>query len=47
MVMLIAVVQQEIRKSSLAWEAAHNLMLLYSMAENMALVKEKSKWLAI
>ncbi|KIY33595.1 general transcription factor 3C polypeptide 3 (transcription factor C subunit 4) [Cryptococcus gattii E566] len=38
---------EEVRKSSLAWEAAHNLMLLYSMAENMALVKEKSKWLAI
>ncbi|WVN89418.1 uncharacterized protein L203_104641 [Cryptococcus depauperatus CBS 7841] len=36
-----------LRKNSLAWEAAHNLMLLYAAAGNMKLLREKSRWLAI
>ncbi|OCF32590.1 hypothetical protein I317_00359 [Kwoniella heveanensis CBS 569] len=38
---------EAIRSSSLAYEAAHNLMLLYATAGNNKLVREKSKWLAI
>ncbi|ODO08005.1 hypothetical protein I350_03588 [Cryptococcus amylolentus CBS 6273] len=38
---------EAVRKASLAWEAAHNLMLLYASSGNMALVKEKSIWMAI
>ncbi|WVQ98069.1 hypothetical protein IAU59_005191 [Kwoniella sp. CBS 9459] len=38
---------EAIRDSSLAYEAAHNLMLLYATAGNNKLVREKSKWLAI
>ncbi|WRT64759.1 uncharacterized protein IL334_001693 [Kwoniella shivajii] len=38
---------EAIRGSSLAFEAAHNLILLYATSGNQKLVKEKSKWLAI
>lgn len=38
---------QTIRTSSLALEAAHNLMLLYGTNGSMRLVQERSKWLAI
>ncbi|WVF69789.1 hypothetical protein IAT40_004568 [Kwoniella sp. CBS 6097] len=38
---------EAIRSSSMAFEAAHNLMLLYATAGNQKLVREKSKWLAI
>lgn len=31
----------------MAFEAAHNLMLLYGLSGSMSLVKESSKWLAI
>ncbi|WWC86899.1 uncharacterized protein L201_001778 [Kwoniella dendrophila CBS 6074] len=38
---------EAIREKSLAYQSAHNLMLLYAISENQKLVKEKSKWLAI
>jgi hypothetical protein len=38
---------QDIRKSSTAGQAAHNLTLLYAATGSMELVKERSKWLAI
>ncbi|WWC67957.1 uncharacterized protein I206_101876 [Kwoniella pini CBS 10737] len=36
-----------IRERSLAFQSAHNLILLYSTSGNFNLVKEKSKWLSI
>ncbi|OCF58798.1 hypothetical protein L486_03288 [Kwoniella mangroviensis CBS 10435] len=36
-----------IRSSSLAYQSAHNLILLYAISGNHKLIKEKSKWLAI
>nr|XP_019047149.1 hypothetical protein I302_03756 [Kwoniella bestiolae CBS 10118]OCF26079.1 hypothetical protein I302_03756 [Kwoniella bestiolae CBS 10118] len=36
-----------IRQSSLAYQSAHNLILLYATSGNHKLVKEKSKWLAL
>ncbi|WWD21507.1 hypothetical protein CI109_105993 [Kwoniella shandongensis] len=38
---------EAVRSSSLAYEAAHNLMLIYATSGNSELVREKSKWLAI
>ncbi|KAK8847416.1 hypothetical protein IAR55_005274 [Kwoniella newhampshirensis] len=38
---------EAVRTSSLAYEAGHNLMLLYATAGNTELVREKSIWLAI
>ena len=42
-----ALTMQHIRNESLSYEVAHNLMQLYAAVGNMALVKEKSAWLAI
>lgn len=38
---------QDIRRSSLAYEAAFNLMLIYGASGSTDLVRQKSKWLAI
>lgn len=38
---------QEVRQSSLAYQAAHNLMLLYASSGNGELVQARSMWLAI
>jgi general transcription factor 3C polypeptide 3 (transcription factor C subunit 4) len=39
--------QQAVRQSSMATMASHNLMLIYGSSGSLALVREKSKWLAI
>jgi hypothetical protein len=38
---------QEIRRNSLACNAAHNLMLLYTATGSMDLAEAKSRWLAV
>jgi hypothetical protein len=39
--------EKDIRRTSLACSAAHNLILLYTATGSMDLVKAKSLWLAI
>lgn len=39
--------EKDIRRTSLACSAAHNLILLYTATGSMDLVKAKSRWLAI
>lgn len=38
---------QAVREGSLAYEAAHNLMLLYASSGSNELAQRVSKWLAI
>ena len=39
--------REEIRRRSVAWESAHNLMQVYAASGSMELVKARSKWMAI
>ncbi|KAK4685298.1 general transcription factor 3C polypeptide 3 (transcription factor C subunit 4), partial [Tremellales sp. Uapishka_1] len=38
---------EEIRQTSLAFEAAHNLVLIYAAVDSTELVKQRSKWLSL